>query len=118
VILTTHDLNDIEALCQRVVLIGKGRILLDGSLENLRSQVTRERRLIAELLTNGQVIDIPGVRVATREGSRVCLYFDPGKIAPADLISRLSSQFTVRDFWVENPPIEEIVARLYGEWNI
>jgi len=118
VILTTHDLNDIEALCQRVVLIGKGHILLDGSLEQLRSQVTSERRLIAELLTNGQEFDIPGVRIARRDGNRVCLYFDPEKIAPADLVARLSSQFTVRDFFVENPPIEEIVARLYGEWNI
>jgi ABC-2 type transport system ATP-binding protein len=117
-ILTTHDLNDIEALCQRVVLIGKGHILLDGSLEQLRSQVTSERRLIAELLTNGQEIDIPGVRIAKHDGNRLCLYFDPEQIAPSDLIARLSSQFTVRDFFVENPPIEEIVARLYGEWNI
>ena len=118
VILTTHDLNDIEVLCQRIILIGKGHILLDGSLEQLRSQVTSERRLVADLMSDVQAIDIPGVRVAKRDGNRVYLYFDPDRVAPADLVARLSSQFTVRDFLVENPPIEEVVARLYGEWNI
>jgi len=45
VILTTHDMDDIEALCSRVMLIGHGRILLDSTLEDLRTSVTPERRL-------------------------------------------------------------------------
>src|SRR5256885_16361243 len=50
VILTTHDMDDIEALCKRVILIGEGRILSDGTLETLRATVTSERRLIIDLV--------------------------------------------------------------------
>ena len=49
VILTTHDMDDIEALCTRVMVIGQGQILSDGPLENLRARVTTERRLIVDL---------------------------------------------------------------------
>src|SRR5579884_1414278 len=59
VILTTHDMDDIEALCTRIVLIGQGQILSDGSLEQLRSRVTRERWLIVDLMDAEETICDP-----------------------------------------------------------
>ncbi len=115
VILTTHDMDDIEALCSRVLLIDGGRILLDDTVEGLRNRVSSERRLILDLADEGVVFDDPQVRLLRREGRRVELSFDPEETPAAALISRLTAQHAVRDLFVENPPIEEIIAHLYRQ---
>ena len=115
VILTTHDMDDIEALCTRIMVIGRGRILSDGSLEALRSRVSSERRLIVDLEDENDTIDDPDADLVSRDGHRVHLRFDPARISAAALIGRVTSRHTVRDLFVENPPIEEIVAQLYAK---
>jgi ABC-2 type transport system ATP-binding protein len=113
VILSTHDMDDIEALCRRVMVIGHGRVLSDGTLDELRARVSRERWLTVDL-ENDEPVDDPDVTVVRREGRRVCLAFDPERVPPAALIARLSQAHAVRDLFVEHPPIETIVARLYA----
>jgi ABC-2 type transport system ATP-binding protein len=114
VILATHDMDDIEALCSRVLVINRGRILTDGTLESLRRMVTTERWLIVDLASeNGRLFD-PAAEVIAREGRRLTLRFDPGRIAPADLIARVARDYDIRDLFVMNPPIEEIIAKIYG----
>ena len=114
VLLTTHDMDDIEALCTRVMVIGTGKILSDGSLADLRARVTRERWLTIDLAA-GVVWDGDGeTTVVRRDGARVVLAFDPQIVAPAELIRRITSRYEVRDLFVENPPIETIIARLYA----
>jgi len=115
VILTTHDMDDIEALCTRVIVIGDGHILSDGSLEALRARVTRERWLIVDLTEDAVEVHDPDAEVIRREGPQVCLAFDPTRVAPAELIGRIAARYPVRDLFVQNPPIEEIIARLYRE---
>ena len=115
VILTTHDMDDIEALCSRVMLINLGRILLDGSLDDLRGRVTRDRHLVLELLQPEQLVEDPDAVMIRRDGPRVHLRFDPERTPAADLIARITARHAVRDLYVENPPIEEIVAQLYEE---
>ena len=114
VILTTHDMDDIEALCTRVMVIGEGVILYDGALEALRESIAPERRLIVDLAEPDAAVSDPDAVVMRREGRRVHLSFDPRRIPPADLIARIASRHPVRDLFVENPPIEEIVARMYS----
>ena len=118
VILTTHDMDDIEALCSRVLLINHGRILSDGTLEALRTSVTAERWLVLDLAEGASAAEVSSDAVATvirREGARVTLAFDPRAVRRADLIARLAARHAVRDLFVHNPPIEEIITRLYGE---
>ena len=115
VILTTHDMDDIEALCTRVIVIGDGRILSDGTLSELRSRVSRERWLTVDLIEpHGSIHDVDAT-VIRQDGHRICLAFDPQRVSPAELIRRVTSAHAVRDLFVENPPIETIVARLYGQ---
>ena len=115
VILTTHDMDDIEALCSRVIVIGGGRILSDGSLDALRAQVTRERWLIVDLAHSDEIVADPHADVLRRDGDRVTLRFDPTVVDTAALIGRVTTAHAVRDLFVQNPPIEEIIARLYGQ---
>ena len=115
VILTTHDMDDIEALCTRVMVIGEGRILSDGTLEALRESIAPERRLIVDLEEQDAVVSDPDAVVTRREGHRVHLSFDPRRVPTADLITRIASRHPVRDLFVESPPIEEIIARMYDE---
>jgi ABC-2 type transport system ATP-binding protein len=115
VILTTHDMDDIEALCSRVIVIGDGQILSDGTLEALRGRVSTERWLILDLIDERDPVEDPDATVIRHEGARVTLQFDPACVPTATLISRLTARYAVRDLFVQNPPIEEIIARLYGE---
>ena len=115
VILTTHDMDDIEALCTRVMVIGEGLILYDGALEALRESIAPERRLIVDLAEPDAAVSDPDAVFMRREGRRVHLSFDPRRIPPADLIARIASRHPVRDLFVENPPIEETIARMYSE---
>jgi ABC-2 type transport system ATP-binding protein len=115
IILTTHDMDDIEALCTRIIVIGEGRILSDGTLSELRSRVTRERWLTVDLVHASDSIQDRDASVIRQDGHRVCLAFDPQRVSPAELIHRVTSAHAVRDLFVENPPIEIIIARLYGQ---
>jgi ABC-2 type transport system ATP-binding protein len=113
VVLTTHDFDDIEAVCDRVIVIGRGRVLLDGSLDALRSSVSRERRLIVDLADPAAELSELPARLVQRSGGRVTLAFDPQTTSPTDLIQLLVGRHAVRDLFVEHPPIEELVAELY-----
>ena len=112
VILTTHDMDDIEALCRRVLVIGRGKIVSDGSLAALRATVSHERRLIVDLVNAQEVVEEPTARVVERHGRRVDLAFDPRVISPAQLISRIAAKHAIQDLFVEHPPIERIIADL------
>ena len=114
VILTTHDMDDIESLCQRVLLINRGQILLDGTLEDLRRQVSPERQLVIVLADEATWVDDSDARVIERNGSHLTLRFDPQIVSAAALIGRITARYDVRDLYVENPPIEEIVAQVYA----
>ena len=114
VLLTTHDMDDVEAVCDRVMVIGRGRLLSDGSMDDLRRQVSHERRLIVDLTDPEAEIRDPDLRVIDRVGPRVTLGFDPTVVPTAELIGRVTSRVAVRDLFVQHPPIEEIIASLYS----
>jgi ABC-2 type transport system ATP-binding protein len=118
VILTTHDMDDIEALCSRVMVIGKGQILLDGTINEIRNKVSKERRLIIDLEQQIEKIYIEGAEVVKIEGNRIYLDFNPDKITPAQLIGNISAKYKIKDLFIENQPIDEVIAKFYGEFKI
>jgi ABC-2 type transport system ATP-binding protein len=114
VILTTHDMHDIEALAERVIVIGNGLILADGSLGALRRGALAERRLRVFFAGDVGAVEVPGATVRLREGRSAELSFDP-RVTPAHrLIADVTTRFDVEDVHVEEPPIEEVIARFYA----
>jgi ABC-2 type transport system ATP-binding protein len=113
VILTTHDMHDIEALAERVIVIGKGTILADGSLDDLRRGALAERRLWVHFTGDAQPVNVPGVTVRQRQGKSIELSFDPRTTSAHRLIAQVASEYDVRDVHLEEPPIEEVIARFY-----
>lgn len=114
VILTTHDMDDIEALCTRVIVIDHGAISCDGTLDALRARVGGQRRLTIDL-EHETTVEVDDATVVEQRGRRVVLTFDPGQVTSAALVARVTTQYPVQDLFVENPPIEEIVTRLYEQ---
>ncbi len=113
VILTTHDMHDIEALARRVIVIGNGTILADSPYEALRAGVLAERRLYVDFAEDAPVIDIPGVEERARDGRALELAFDPAVIAAPALIARITADHAVEDIHVDEPAIEEVITRFY-----
>jgi ABC-2 type transport system ATP-binding protein len=114
VILTTHDMHDIEALAKRVIVIGNGVVLRDASLEAMRAEAAGERRLVVDFAGETPTLAIDGARLISREGRSQTLAFDPRRIAPHRLISQITAAHEVEDLRLEEPPIEEVVARFYA----
>ena len=98
VILTTHDMHDIEALAERVIVIGNGVILADGSLADLRRGALAERRLRVQFACDVEALDLPGVHVRRREGRSVELSFDPRVISAHQLIADITARYEVETF--------------------
>lgn len=113
VLLTTHDMHDIEALAERVIVIGHGRVLADSPFETLRTDVLRERRLFVDFAGDAPVIDLPGVQVRARSGKSLELAFDPLAISAPRLIAAITADHAVEDIHVEQPAIEEVISRFY-----
>ena len=122
VLLTTHDMDDIEALCNRVMVIGNGRILVDGSVDSMRRRVRSERVLVVDYDSAAAAASVDadgaGVRLVERDASRVRIAFDPDRLPAATLIGRLLAQGTPHDLFIEHPPIEQTVAELYAEHEL
>jgi ABC-2 type transport system ATP-binding protein len=115
IVLTTHDLADIERLCRRLVVIDQGSIVHDGSLDELHARYGSRRRLVVDLdepLT--APLALPGVTVeSTQANGRRITYALDGTTPAGDLVSRLAEVAALRDISVLEPDIEEVVARLY-----
>ncbi len=117
VILTTHDMQDIEALAQRILLIGKGRILLDGSLEELKKRSSERRTLVVEYSGNMPEMG-EGMTVAEAKDGRLVIALDPSVLPVSQAIARLAAQTELLDVSVSGISAEEMVAGLYKEYRI
>jgi ABC-2 type transport system ATP-binding protein len=113
VLLTTHDMHDIEQLAERVIVIGHGRVLADSPFATLRKSVLNERWLLVEFVDAAPELNQPGVTVRARNGRSMELAFDPDTINASTLIARIAAEHDVEDVHIERPAIEEVIARFY-----
>jgi ABC-2 type transport system ATP-binding protein len=118
VVLTTHDMNDIEALANRVILIGKGSLLYDGKIEELRKRFGTLKTITADYHKNTNSIDIPGTSIIHWSPEHAVLSIDTEKILTSDVITQLSKKVDLLDVTIESQPIEDIIVQLYKEFQI
>lgn len=118
VILTTHDMSDIEALAERIILIGKGQILLDGTLSELKSRFSTHKTLTVDFSESNEDIKIEGTTLLSKSRERACLSVDLEKIKVSEVIGILSNKLDILDVSVDSRPIEEIIVDLYKEYKI
>lgn len=116
VILTTHDMQDIEALAQRILLIGKGRLLLDGTLEQLRQQYGRGSVTVS--YSGGEADSLSGLDITEQEPGRLTVATDGTREDTARVIAQLTGALTITDISVKGPDPEELVVSLYREYQV
>ena len=128
VLLTTHDMDDVETLCPRMVIIDHGRKLYDGTVAAIRERFGGERTMIAVLdpaeiptmpqNAAGQPVlhDLPyGVRQLRAEGPRIELGFGRDAIPAHELVAWLGARHSLRDVTFQEPEIEDVIRRIYEE---
>ncbi len=116
-LLTTHDMGDVERLCDRVLVIERGRLAYDGDLTGLSRTVGAERVLIVDLAEPAADLDdVPGTRHLASEGNglRQRLAFDAETTTAARVLAAVSERVEVLDLAVQEPDIEDVVRRIYA----
>ena len=123
VLLTTHDLSDIEELSKRIIIIDKGRILFDGDLEQMKKRLAKYNQVKFFLKDRSQVaslaqIETDGIHCERVDELTYLIRFDRERHSSADVIRQIVNTLKVRDLLVEEEPIEEIVKRIYTSGEV
>ncbi len=112
-LLTTHDLQDIEQLCRRVMVIDHGSLVYDGTLQGLHDEGSSTRTLVVDLVDEASAIDVPGATVSRVEGPRQWLSFPAGASA-APLVAAVTAAYDVADLSIQEPDIEAVIRQIYS----
>jgi len=113
VLLTTHDLADIERLCSRILMIDHGHLIYDGTVDDLLERYGAERTLVVDLEQPAEPLDVPGARVVRVDGPRQWLRFRRADVSAAQLTAAVAARAALVDLAVEEPDIEDVVRRIY-----
>ena len=112
-LLTTHDLQDIEALCRRVIVIDHGTAIFDGPLGDLHRQGGSTRTLVVDLVDAAPAIEVPGAVARRVEGPRQWLSF-PAEASAAPIVAAVAAAYDVADLSIQEPAIEDVIHDLYS----
>jgi len=112
-LLTTHDLQDIEALCDRVMVIDHGTLVYDGSLGGLHARGGATRTLVVDLVDTRPAIEVPGATVLRVDGPRQWLAF-PAEASAAPIVAAVAAAYDVADLSIQEPDIEQVIRQLYS----
>ena len=127
ILLTTHDMDDVEMLCPRMLIVDHGRKLYDGTVANIRERFGGERTLVA-VLDASELVGISydggmpvlqrlpeGVQLVRAEGPRLWLSFSREALPAHELVSWLGARYRLRDVTFQEPEIEDVIRRIYEE---
>jgi len=115
VLLTTHDMSDIEQLCSRLLIIDHGKLLYDGGLEEIRDRYGRERTLVVDLAEDAGELVVPRAAEVRADGPRRWLRFNRADTTAADLIADVAARYRIQDLTIEEPEIETIIRQIYEQ---
>jgi ABC-2 type transport system ATP-binding protein len=125
VLLTTHDLGDVERLCRRIILIDRGKLLYDGSIVRLKEAYAPHRVLVVQFAPNGSglpvidaSLDIPGAEFVRYEEGKVWLRFDPANVPVHSLIAEVTARYAISDLSIVEPELEDVIRQIYQEKQV
>ena len=117
-IFTTHDMQDIEQTCNRIIIIDKGSLMYDGSLHDIRSKYGTARRLIAEFNEETKVSPIENVDISEMKDRKISFSFDNNIVDVNRLMHEILDNYNVRDITVAEPEIESIIQKMYNGMEV
>lgn len=114
--LTTHDMGDVQRLCERMLIIDGGRLVFDGDQAELARETGAERVMVVDVageVDPSRLVLPEGVRVIDAEGPRLRLGFAPQQLSAADVLAQVQAQLDVVDISLAEPEIEDLVRQIY-----
>jgi ABC-2 type transport system ATP-binding protein len=114
-LLTTHDTGDIERVCDRAVLIHRGRLLWDGPIGDLRRRYLKSKRLVFWSEAESMTFDLPGVRVLSARPYQTEVELAAGTTSVGALVEAAARQGTLHDLTIEDTPLEDVIREVYAE---
>lgn len=114
IILTTHDLDDVQELCSRIIIINHGKIVEDGSLDDLIGKIAPVRRMIVDFYDEVSAIEHSKAHVIKTSGTRAWFEFNKAEISASELINDLFKSYRIRDISLEEANIEDIIRKVYS----
>lgn len=114
-IFTTHDMQDIEKTCKRLIIIDEGAKVYDGTLSGIREKYGTSRQLDVEFAGRENIAPIENVEIAELENNKKRFVFESKKVHINELMDHLLSNYNVRDINISEPEIESIIRRIYNK---
>ncbi len=121
ILLTTHDLSDIEELCRRIVIIDHGKLIYDGTLDDLRHRLGRINRINIHLEDRRGALSLDrafasgnGIQWEHVDDLTYRIRYNREQVSSADIIRKIVNEVPVRDIYIEAQPIEEIIKTIYS----
>ncbi len=118
VILTTHDMQDIASLAKRIILIGKGQILYDGSLAKLKSRYGSFKNIVVETKQTIKEVKMKGVISKKKIDGGYNFIIDSNLLSVSKFVSHITSRYAVDDIDIENEQIDNVILKLYQYYEI
>jgi ABC-2 type transport system ATP-binding protein len=113
VLLTTHDMGDVERLCRRVLVLDRGRLVYDGEIDALKHRFGTERTVVVDLEEPAPPLEVPGARVVKVEGPRQWLRFHRAEATAAEIVAAVAARARLVDLTVEEPAVEDVIRHIY-----
>ena len=117
IIITTHDMGDIEELCERVIIIDKGKKIFDGSINDIKNRFGTKRVLVVDFqdIIDKKKLKFEGVKILETEGNRFFLEINTKRTSLSGIIKKIISKWSLDDVKIEEPDVEDIIRKIYRE---
>ena len=113
-IFTTHDMQDIEKVCDRLIIIDEGSIIYDGELSGIREKFGTTRQLDVEFLQDYDIAPIEHVEVVPLDGRKKRFVFENRDVKIDELMNTLLAKYSIRDINISEPEIESLIRKIYN----
>jgi ABC-2 type transport system ATP-binding protein len=117
IFLTSHDLDDIDEICDDALVISRGRLVYDGTLEQLKHKFVRDKMIQVVGRTEGDIRAVLPSAKVTAEGRVTKIVYPAGEYSSDEVIAAISRSFHIEDITIQEPDIDEVVSRIFGGEN-